>query len=238
VTVAAVILAASPESALRDVDGVPNVRRLVDVAWAGGAVPVVVAAPDPDGALLATLAGTTATYARPAPADSGPVGQMASAMEAAVAVVSETEAALVWPARMTWVDAETVTSLIEAHGMDRDVVLRPAYRGEPGWPVLVPVGQLATLRGIEPTLMPPDVIARLAERAPSRMIELGDPGIVHDVDTARRDLPPFDGPPQPQADHVHEWGAAVADRSDDGPLEGRALAPFGQAVAADPDQPG
>ena len=36
-TVAAVILAASPESALADADGVPRVRRIVDSAWSGGA---------------------------------------------------------------------------------------------------------------------------------------------------------------------------------------------------------
>src|ERR687886_736900 len=75
-TVAAVILAATPDSALREVEGVPNVRRLVDIAWAGGAVPVVVSAPDPDGAVVATLAGTNATYAAPAAPESGPSGQI------------------------------------------------------------------------------------------------------------------------------------------------------------------
>jgi CTP:molybdopterin cytidylyltransferase MocA len=238
VTVGAVILAASPESALRSVEGAPNVRRLIDVAWAGGAVPVVVAAPDPDGGVVATLAGTNATYAAPAPVETGPVGQIVRGIEAALGVVNETDAALVWPARMGWLDAETITSLIEAHGVDRETVLRPTFRGEPGWPVLVPVAHLATLRAIEPSLMPPDVVAALADRAPSRTIELGDPGVVHDLDTPRAELPPFEGPPQPPADHVHEWGAAMADRADDAPLEGPALAPYGQAVAADPDQPG
>ena len=238
VTVAAVILAASPESALRVVEGVPNVRRLVDVAWAGGAVPVVVAAPDPDGAVVATLAGTNATYARPASGETGPAGQIASGIEAALSVVSETDDALVWPARMGWVDAETVTSLIEAHGLFRDEILRPAYRGETGWPVLVPVAQLAALRAVDATLMPADVVDALAERVAARTVELGDPGITHDVDTARADLPPFDAPPSPAAGHEHEWGAAIAERTDDGPLEGPALAPFGQAAAEVPDQPG
>jgi CTP:molybdopterin cytidylyltransferase MocA len=237
-TVAAVVLAATPESALRDVEGVPNVRRLVDVAWAGGAVPVIVAAPDPDGSVRSALAGTNATYAEPAPREAGPVGQITNGIDAALSIVDETDAALVWPARLGWVDAETVTSLIEAHGLDRDSVLRPAYRGEAGWPVLIPTAHLATLRAIEPSLMPDDVLARLVEQVPARLVELGDPGTTHDLDTPRAELPPFEAPPPPAAGHEHEWGAAIADRSDDAPLEGPALAPYGQAAAEVPDQPG
>src|SRR5215210_7690250 len=135
-TVAAVILAATAASALADVEGTPSVRRLVDVAWAGGAVPVVVGAPDPDGGVVRALAGAAATYAEPAPLDAGPVGQICRVIDVARAAVSETSAALVWPARMGWVDAETVTSLIEAHGTDPETVLRPAYRGTAGWPAL------------------------------------------------------------------------------------------------------
>ena len=74
-TVAAVILAATPESALADADGQPRVRRLVDVAWAGGAVPVIVVAPDPDGLVAAALAGAPATLvATGRHRDGGPVG--------------------------------------------------------------------------------------------------------------------------------------------------------------------
>ena len=40
--------------------------------------------------------------------------------EAALAEVGDTTGFLLWPARMTWVGAETVTSLIEAHGVNRD----------------------------------------------------------------------------------------------------------------------
>jgi molybdenum cofactor cytidylyltransferase len=237
-TVAALILAASPESALRDVEGVPNIRRLVDVAWAGGAVPVVVTSPDPEGRVVATLAGTNATYARPAAMEAGPVGQIANGIAAAISIVSETDAALVWPARLGWVDAETITSLIEAHGLRPGAVLRPSYRAERGWPALVPVAHLDALREIEPTLMPEDVLAELAGRVAGETLELGDPGVVHDLDTPRDALPPFEAPPPPPAGHEHEWGAAIADRADDAPLEGPALAPYGQAEADVPDQPG
>ncbi len=75
-TVAAVILAASPSSALADADGTPGVRRLADVAWSGGATPVVVCSFDPDGAVAAALANTEATLVDPVAPERGPVAQI------------------------------------------------------------------------------------------------------------------------------------------------------------------
>lgn len=216
-TVAACILAASTESALRDVGGTPNVRRLVDLAWAGGALPVVVIAVDPDGAVAAALAGAPVVLGAPAAVDLGPAGQMARAIDLARAEVDATDAALLWPARMGWLDAETVTSLVEAHGTDRGTLLRPAYRGEPGWPILVPIGQLETLRSLSPDLMPPAIADALAAAAPSRTVELGDPGVVLGLDTPLEMLPPFEGPPEPPASHRHDWGALVAAGPDEAP---------------------
>ena len=60
VTVAAVILSATAEGSLTDTLGQPRVRRLVDVAWSGGALPIVVLSPDPDGAVAAALSGSEA----------------------------------------------------------------------------------------------------------------------------------------------------------------------------------
>ena len=108
-TVAAIILAASPDSALADADGMPSVRRIADVAWSGGAVPIVVVAADPTGAVALALAGAPVTLAEPAPADAGPAGQMIRGIDVARDEVSDTSAALIWPARMTWVSPETVT---------------------------------------------------------------------------------------------------------------------------------
>jgi CTP:molybdopterin cytidylyltransferase MocA len=102
-----------------------------------------------------------------------------------------------------------VTSLIEAHGVSRAAVLQPAWHGQAGWPVLVPAAGLDRLRAIAPDRMPPDVIEDLAGVLPTRIVEVGDPGVVHDVDTARDDLPPYEGPPDPPAGHRHEWGADV-----------------------------
>jgi CTP:molybdopterin cytidylyltransferase MocA len=210
VTVAAVILSATAESALADTMGQPRVRRLVDLAWSGGALPIVVLSPDPDGAVTAALAGAEAVHGTPAAPEAGPVGQMVRGVELAETEVSETSAALLWPARMTWVGPETVTSLIEAHGADPAAVLRPTWRDEPGWPILVPIVHLAALRAIPADQMPPQIVETLVGLVPSRLVPTGDPGVVHSVDTALIDLPPYEGPPGPAAGHTHEWGADVA----------------------------
>ena len=213
-TVAAVILSATAEGALADTLGQARVRRLVDIAWAGGAMPIIVVAPDHDGSVAAALATTEAIYGTPAPHEAGPVGQMVRGMELAQAEVRETTAALIWPARMVWVGAETVTSLIEAHGPDPSTVLLPAWEGEPGWPVLVPLAHLDALRAIAPNAMPLDVIHQLVEAVPPRVIEMGDPGVIHDADTPVAELPRYDGPPEPPAGHTHEWGADVVAEAD------------------------
>jgi CTP:molybdopterin cytidylyltransferase MocA len=208
-TVAAVILSATADGAVADTLGQPRVRRLADLAWAGGALPIVVLAPDPDGIVAAALAGSEAGHAGAAPPDAGPVGQMVRGCEVALTEVGDTTGFLIWPARMTWIGAETVTSLIEAHGVQRGTVLRPAWQGEPGWPVLVPVVHLDTLRAIAPDRMPPEIIDDLTAALPSRVLDLGDPGVVHDVDTPPEDLPAYEGPSDPPAGHTHEWGSDV-----------------------------
>ena len=209
-TVAAVILAATTEGAVADTLGQPRVRRLADLAWSGGALPIVVLAPDPDGLVAAALAGSEAVYGSPAQREAGPVGQMVRGVEIALEEVHDTTAVLLWPSRMVWVGPETVTSLIEAHGTGRDKVLRPAWHGEPGWPVLVPTVHLETLRRISPDRMPLAVIDELVGTVPTRVVEMGDPGVTHDADTAAADLPTYEGPPDPPAGHTHEWGADVA----------------------------
>ena len=121
-TVAAVILSATPEGALADTLGQPRVRRLADLAWSGGALPIVVVSADPDGAVAAALAGTEAVHANLAAVEEGPRGQMLRGAEAALAEVHDTTAVLIWPARMTWVGPETITSLIEAHGTNEEAL--------------------------------------------------------------------------------------------------------------------
>jgi CTP:molybdopterin cytidylyltransferase MocA len=218
VTVAAVILASSPASALADADGLARVRRIADSAWSGGALPIVVVSFDPDGAVAAALAGAAVTLAEPAPPEQGPVGQMRRGIDVAGGLVRDVDAALLWPARLCWVGPETVTSLIEAHGTDTDSVIRPTYHDDPGWPLLLPLSALGRLSGIAPDLMPDLVAGALATSGATRLVDLGDPGTSIDGDTPRAELPPYDGPPEPSADHVHEWGAPIADLPEDAPL--------------------
>jgi CTP:molybdopterin cytidylyltransferase MocA len=209
-TVAAVILSATAEGAIADTLGQPRVRRLADLAWSGGALPIIVVSPDPDGVVAAALAGSEALYGSPAPPEAGPVGQMVRGAELALAEVHATSAVLLWPGRMVWVGPETITSLMEAHGMDPATMLRPTWHGDPGWPVLLPVAHLAALRAVAADRMPPDVIADLAAAVPARDVEMGDPGVILDADTSVADLPTYEGPPDPPAGHTHEWGADVA----------------------------
>jgi hypothetical protein len=217
-TIAAVVLAAAPTSALADADGVPRIRRIVDAAWAGGAIPIVVVSFDPDGDVARALAGAQVTLAEPAPQTAGPVGQMVRGIEVARELVTETEAALIWPARFGWVGPETVTSLLEGHGATPDALLRPAFHGEAGWPALVPMSGLDRLRSVSPERMPPDILVDVvAAGLPERILDLGDPGTTIDGDTPRSALPPYEGPPEPPSDHAHEWGAAVADLPEDAP---------------------
>ena len=113
----------------------------------------------------------------------------------AVDLVAETDAALVWPARFGWVDAETVTTLIAAHGEDRDAVLRPAFGGEDGFPVLLPMTRLAAFRGLAADRMPGELFEDLAAAGvPVRSVETGDPGVTHDVSVTRADAAAVRGP--------------------------------------------
>ncbi len=234
VTVAAVILFAQPEGALADASGRIAARRIVESAWAGGATPIVVVSFDHEGEVAASLAGSPAVLAEPAPVEGGPVAQIVRGIQVARQHVSETDACLIWPGRLTWVDAETVTSLIEAHGTKPERILRPRYAEQLGWPVLLPIGVASTLAGLPATMMADELVAALAGGAIEVMpIDTGDPGVTHDISFALDDLPDYQGPPEPVAGPAPEWGAAAADTPDDAPLEGPSLAPYPQAADQD-----
>ncbi len=210
-TVAAAVLAANPESALAAAESQPAVRRIADAAWSGGALPIVVVSFDPDGAVGRALAGAPATLETPAPVETGPVGQIARGVDAALRLVTETAAVLVWPARLCWVGPETVTTLIEAFGTRPGTVLEPTYRGQTGWPKLLPADHLAVFRALPADALPDDLFERLrAAGVPFDSVETGDPGVVVDGRTPRSELPTYDGPSGPGAGHAHEWGEGVA----------------------------
>jgi CTP:molybdopterin cytidylyltransferase MocA len=207
-TVAAIVAVTPTDDALADAVGRPAVRRIVDAAWAGGATPIIVATADPDGAISASLRGSPAVVVPPAPG--GEIGACLAGVRAARESVRETYAVLLWPARMTWVDPETVTSLIEGHGRAPDRVLRPLRADRQGWPVLVPSGDAdRILRDAEGELAP-----LLDGLDGVQSIELGDPGTTHGSETPLDELPDYQGPPEPVGGPPPEWGAAAAETPD------------------------
>jgi len=175
----------------------------------------VVVAPDPDGGVAAALAGAPVTLISPGPGTPGPLGQILRGIGAAFAEVTDTDGVIVWPAEFQWLDAETVTSLIEAHGQEPGRLLRPTYEGDPGWPALLPRPVAERLGELRADLPLDDLMsAALGAGATEWRIDLGDPGSIHDDSVARADLPPYLGPAGPASGH-HEWGAAVGDTAGD-----------------------
>jgi CTP:molybdopterin cytidylyltransferase MocA len=196
-TVAAVVLVPNMDIALADADGEPAIRRVAHAAWSGGAIPIVIVTAENDARLDEAVAGLPATISHPGPDEPQGVAWFVHGQRAAARLVTESAAALMWPVRCAWVDPETVTSLVEAHGAAPDQIVRPAWSGREGFPILVPVSfddrLLARIdrHGYEA------VEALVAEGVPYRALELGDPGIVHDISTPRAELPGYQGPPEP-----------------------------------------
>jgi CTP:molybdopterin cytidylyltransferase MocA len=215
-TVAAIIVATDRSDALADAAGRSAVRRIVEVAWAGGCLPVVIVTDDPDGGISVALAGTPALIAVPPAGDGGAAALALQGVRFAREAVLETDALLLWPMPMTWVDPETVTSLLEGHGAWPDAVLRPAWRSTAGWPALVPVASLDSVLG-EGT-GGGSLAAHLDSapvRAETRLLDLGDPGSVHDRSVPLDALPEYEGPATPVSGPPPEWGAAAAERPPD-----------------------
>jgi CTP:molybdopterin cytidylyltransferase MocA len=216
-TVAAVILVPEPPAALAPADGEPALRRLAQAAWSGGALPTVVVASDVSEELRQAIADLAVILAGPTPDEPRGIAWFVRGMRTAVATVAETSAALLWPFKFVWVDPETVTSLIEAHGVTPDAIVRPAYGGRPGFPILIPASlgdRLAALSGQHGE----EAVATLvAGGVPLRQIELGDPGIVHDLTTPRNELPRYQGPREPAGGTPPEWNSTLAGEAADPP---------------------
>ncbi len=209
-TVAAIVLVPEMAVALADADGEPAIRRVVHAAWSGGAMPIVVVTDDTDERLVDAVAELGVTLARPGADEPRGVAWLVHGLRYAAATVSETTAGLLWPVRCAWVDPETVTSLVEAHGVTPEAIVRPAWSGAAGFPILIP-------RAFEDRLLArldlhgfQAVEALTAEGAPYRAIDLGDPGITHDLATPRSELPGYQGPPEPAGNTPPEWNAALA----------------------------
>jgi CTP:molybdopterin cytidylyltransferase MocA len=207
-TVAAIVLVSDTAAALGDADGEAAIRRVAHSAWSGGALPIVVVAEEVTGPLADAVADLPVTLARAADEPRG-IAWFVSGERAALVAVSETTAGLLWPFRHVWVDPETVTSLVEAHGVTPDAIVRPAYLGQTGFPILVPATLTERLAAQACRHGAEAVDALIAEGVPVRILELGDPGIVFDIGTPRSELPGYQGPPQPDGPSP-EWNAELA----------------------------
>jgi CTP:molybdopterin cytidylyltransferase MocA len=205
-TVAAIVIARDADP-LAEAVGRPAVRRIIDAAWAGGAMPIVVVVRDAE-AVQSALAGSPARAVASTESDAAAVLE---GVAVAASVVVETAAVLLWPLSMTWVDPETVTSLIEAFGRQPGRIVRPVYDGAPGWPVLVPIGLVpgqsvsAEANSIE------DLLPALADAV---TVDLGDPGSVAGIEVEMDALPAYEGPPEPVGGPPPEWGAEAAETPD------------------------
>jgi CTP:molybdopterin cytidylyltransferase MocA len=208
-TVAAIVLVPDTAAALGDADGEAAIRRVAHSAWSGGALPIVVVAEEGTGPLADAVADLPVTLARPGSDGPRGIAWFVSGERAALATVSETTAGLLWPFRHVWVDPETVTSLVEAHGVTPNAIVRPAYLGQTGFPILVPATLTERLAAQVGRHGAEAVDALITEGVPVRILELGDPGIVFDIGTPRSELPGYQGPPQPDGPSP-EWNADLA----------------------------
>ena len=209
-TVAAVVLAGSPGDTLRDVGGVAAIRRIADIAWAGGALPIVIV-PEDEGSVAdldLPLSGASGAVIGEAGPELSRLERVSMGLATARREVDGTDAALVWPGRYVHVDAETVTSLIEAHGADRSVVLVPSYEGTPGWPILLPLDASEALLHMGDAALADLASALRGAGVVTRLVELGDPGITHDLGTDPEALPRFVGPAEPVG-RAQDWGERV-----------------------------
>jgi CTP:molybdopterin cytidylyltransferase MocA len=214
-TVAAVVLVPEPPAALAPADGEPALRRLAQAAWSGGALPTVVVAPEAGEDLRRAVADLAVTLIGPGPAEPRGITWFVRGMRTAVDTVAETSAGLLWPFRFVWVDPETVTSLVEAHGVTPEAIVRPAYGGQAGFPILIPVALIDRLAALSGQHAEQAVLSLVAADVPIRQIELGDPGIVYDMATARADLPPYQGPPEPAGGPPPDWNSVLAAQAAD-----------------------
>jgi CTP:molybdopterin cytidylyltransferase MocA len=196
-TVAAIVMVPEPAVALAPVDEEPPLRRGAQSAWAGGALPTIVVMPRSSDEARQAVADLAVTFAAPSDDEPKGIAWFVRGMRTARETVVETTAALLWPVPRVWVDPETVTSLIEAHGTEPEAILRPAYKAQGGFPILVPLALMDQL-GAQSGKHGEEAIAEIVARgAPQKLLELGDPGIVHDIATPRSELPPYQGPDRP-----------------------------------------
>jgi CTP:molybdopterin cytidylyltransferase MocA len=191
--VAAVIVAAGAgrrlggvAKALLPYRGTSYLAAIAAAARAGGAlVDAVVVVGEPFGAEVAAHARQLDLRVRVNPA---PERGMASSVALGFAAIAAgpASAAWLWPVDHPAVDVATLRQLVAALAAPRAAeeaidVVRPSYRGRGGHPPLI-------ARAVWPALAAcadrPDGARGVLRAARAIAVEVDDPGVIHDVDTA------------------------------------------------------
>lgn len=163
-----------------DIDGEPLLNHTLRSLLHGGVDRViVVTAPDAaalDGVALIDDARVTRVV------NPDPERGMFSSIRTGVAAAAAGDLLLVLPADMPFVKAETVRNIVAASGAAAAIVA-PAFDGKHGHPVALPF----TLRDEILNEPATSTLATVLERHPREWIDVGDRGVVRDVDT-RGDL--------------------------------------------------
>lgn len=145
----------------------PELSRLVEAAWSGGAHPILISGLS-SGEVAPTLSRAT------------PSAEFAAVAADAFGEVAGTTAVITLPLSHAGVDPETITALIAAHGRLGEQVLVAARQGEAGPIRLTPIdhtgaSELLLECGDEGAVSPSDGRAVLAYEAPPADTNAVDP---------------------------------------------------------------
>jgi len=148
-------------------DARPELSRLVEAAWSGGAHPIL-------------ISGLSSGEVAPTLSRSTPSAQFAAVAAAALGEVAGTTAVITLPVSHAGVDPETITALIAGHGRQSEQVLVASRNGEAGPIRLTPINhanapEVQLECGDEGAISPSDGRASLAYEAPPADTNTVDP---------------------------------------------------------------
>lgn len=164
----------APPKMISLIDGVPMVRRTVEVLLAGG-VPhcVVVVAPDGVDAIGAALRGCAARLV----VNRDPARGMFSSVQCGVLATRAADRCVLLPGDMPFVLPETIAHLVSA-GLAHGRTAVPRLFGHPGHPVVCSV----SLRERIAQAPPDSRLDHLLSTGSVHFVEVADPGVRRDVD--------------------------------------------------------
>jgi hypothetical protein len=145
----------------------PELSRLVEAAWSGGAHPIL-------------ISGLASDEVAPTLSRATPSAEFVAVAADAFGEVAGTTAVITLPLSHAGVDPETITALIAGHGRNGEQVLVAARNGEAGPIHLTPIEHVGSTEillecGDEGAVSPSDGRASLAYEAPPADTSAVDP---------------------------------------------------------------